>query len=91
MAESEFTGETSEGPRKKGDQKHSTLGLETVEVEEIVKKKEMVDNAGKETKGGAWDEIQTAVPAHGNGGKSLVLVQTGTTSQAHVTACCESD
>ena len=39
MAEREFTGETSEGPRKKGDQKHSTLGLETVEVEEIVGKK----------------------------------------------------
>ena len=90
MAEREFTGETSEGPRKKGDQKLSTLGLETVEVEEIVKKK-MMDNAGKETKGGAWDEIQTAVPAHRNGGKSLVLVQTGTSSQAHVTARCESD
>ena len=86
MGESEFTGETSEGSRKRADQKHSTLGLEVVEAEEIVEK-EMMDNAGKKRKGGARDEIQTTVPAHKNEGKSLVLLQTGTTStQAHVTA-----
>jgi len=39
MAGSEFTGETSEGSRKKADQKHSTFGLEAVEAEEIVKKR----------------------------------------------------
>jgi len=38
MAGSEFTGETSEGSRKKADQKHSTLGLEAVEAEEIMGK-----------------------------------------------------
>jgi len=35
---------------------------------------EMV-NAGKKRKGGAWDEIQTTVPAHKNESKSLVLLQ----------------
>ena len=59
--------------------------LEAVEVEEIVEK-EMMDNAGKKRKGGAWAKIQTTVPAHKNEGKSLVLLQTGTTStQAHMT------
>jgi hypothetical protein len=46
-----------------------------------------LDNAVKKRKGGARDEIQTTVPAHNNEGKSLVLLQTGTTStQTHVTA-----
>jgi len=63
MAESEFTGETSEGSRKKADHKHSTLGLEAVEGEGITDK-EMMDSAGKTRKGGARDEIQTTVPAH---------------------------
>jgi len=85
MAGSEFTGETSEGSRKKADHKHCTLGLEAVEAEEIVEK-EMMDNAGKKRKGGARDEIQTTVPAHKNEGKSLVLLQTGTSTQAHMTA-----
>jgi len=44
-----------------------------VEAEEIAEK-EMMDNADKR-KGGAWDEIQTTVPAHRNEGKSLVLLQ----------------
>jgi len=66
MAGSEFTGETSEGSRKKANQKHSTLGLEAVEAEEIVEK-EMMDNAGKKRKGGAWDEIQSTVPAQKKG------------------------
>jgi len=38
MAGSEFTGETSEGSRKKAVQKHSTFGLEAVEAEGIVEK-----------------------------------------------------
>jgi len=90
MTGSEFTGETSEGSRKKADQKHSTLGLEAVEAEEIVEK-QIVDNAGKKREGGTRDEIQTAVPAHKNEGKSLVLLQTGTSTQAHVTAGWKSD
>jgi len=86
MAGSEFTGETSEGSRKKADQKYSTLRLEAVEAEEIVEK-EMMDNAGKKRKGGARDKIHSTVPAHKNEGKSLVMLQTGTTSaQAHMTA-----
>ena len=86
MTGSEFSGETSEGSRKKADQEHSTLGLEAVEAEEIAEK-EMVDNAGKKRKGGAQDEIRTTVPEHKNEGKSLVLLQTGTTStQAHMMA-----
>jgi hypothetical protein len=89
MAGSEFTGETTGVSRKKADQKHSTLGLEAVEAEETVEK-ETMDNAGKKRKGGARDEIQTTVPAHKNEGKSLVLLQTGTTStQAHVAAGCK--
>ena len=32
-------------------------------------------NQNKKKKVGAWDEIQTTVPAHKNGGKSLVLLQ----------------
>ena len=79
MAGSEFTGDTSEGSRKKADQRHSTLGLEAVGAEEIVEK-EMMDNAGKERKGGARNEIQSTVQAHKNKGKSLVLLKTGTTS-----------
>ena len=66
---SEFTGETSEGSRKKANQKHSTLGLEAVKAEEIVEK-EMMDNSVKKRKGGARDEIQSTVPAHKNEGKS---------------------
>jgi len=86
MAGSEFTGETSEGSGKKADQKHSTLGLEAVEAEEIVEK-EMMDNAGKKRKDRARDEIQSTVPAHKNEGKSLVLLQTGTTStKTHMAA-----
>jgi len=86
MAGSEFTGETSEGSRKKANEKHSTLGLEAVEAEEIVEK-EMMDNAGKKRKCRARDEIQSTVPAHKNEDKSLVLLQTGTTStQTHMTA-----
>ena len=86
MAGSEFTGETSERSRKKADQKHFKLGLEAVEAEEIVEK-EMMDNAGKKRKGGARDEIQSTVPAPKNEGKSLFLLQTGTTStQTHMTA-----
>jgi len=47
----------------------------------------MMDNAGKKRKGGARNEIQSTVPAHKNEGKSLVLLQTGTTStQTHMTA-----
>jgi len=85
MAGSKFTGETSEGSRKKANQKHSTLGLEAVEAEEIMEK-EMMDNAGKKRKGGARDEIQSMVPAHKNEGKSLVLLQTRMTStQKHMT------
>jgi hypothetical protein len=34
-----------------------------------------LDNTDKKRKGGARDEIQTAVPAHINEGKSLVLLQ----------------
>ena len=82
MGESEFTGETSEGSRKRADQKHSTLGLEVVEAEEIVEK-EMMDNAGKKRKGGARDEIQTTIPAHTNEGKSLVLLQRGRHQHGH--------
>ena len=49
--------------------------------------KEMMVNAGKKRKGEERDEIQTTVPAHKNEGKSLVLLQTGTTSaHAHITA-----
>jgi len=83
MARSEFTGETSEGSRKKANQKHSTLGLEAVEAEEIVER-EMMDNAGKKRKCGARDEIQTAVKAHKIEGKSLVLLQTWTSTQEQV-------
>ena len=47
----------------------------------------MMDKAGKKRKGGARNEIQSTVPAHKNEGKSLVLLQTGTTStQTHMTA-----
>jgi hypothetical protein len=60
----------------------STLGLEAVEAEVIVEK-EIMGNEGKERKGGARDEIQTTVPAHKSDGKSLVLLQTGTSTQAH--------
>jgi len=46
-----------------------------------------MDNVGKKRKGGTRDEIQTTVPVHKNEGKSLVLLQTGTTpTQAHMTA-----
>jgi hypothetical protein len=45
-----------------------------VEAEESAEK-EIMDNADKKRKGGAWDEIQTMVPAHINEGKSLVLLQ----------------
>jgi len=48
--------------------------------------KEMMDNACKNRIGGAQYEIQTTVPAHKNEGKSLVLLQTGTSTQAHMTA-----
>jgi len=65
MAGNEFTAETSEGSRKKADQKHSSLGMEAVEAEEMVEK-EMMDNAGKKRKGGARDEIQITVTAHKN-------------------------
>ena len=83
---SEFGGEISEGPRKEADQEHSTLGLEAVEAQENAEK-EMMDNVGRKRKGGARDEIQTTVPAHKNEGKSLVLLQTGTTStHPHMTA-----
>jgi len=85
MVGSEFSGETSEGSRKNADQKHSTLGLEAVEAEEIVEKG-IMDNAGKKRKGGARDEIQFTVPTHKNEGKTLVLLQTGTSTQKHMTA-----
>jgi hypothetical protein len=75
-----------QGSRKKADQKHSTLGLEAVEAEENAEK-EMMENEGKKRKGRARDEIETTAPAHKNEGKSLVLLQTGTTStKAHMTA-----
>ena len=63
MAGSEFSGETSEGSRKKADQEHCTLGLEVVEAEENAEK-EMMYNADKKRKAGARDEIQTTVWAH---------------------------
>jgi len=62
MAGSEFTGETSEGSRKKADQKHSTLCLEAVEAEEMVEI-EMMGNAGKKRKGGGTGRN----PIHGTG------------------------
>ena len=46
---------------------------EAVEAEENAEKDRM-DNQDKR-KGGARDEIQTTVPAHKNGDKSLVLLQ----------------
>jgi hypothetical protein len=45
-----------------------------VEAEENAEKDRM-DNQDKKRKGGTRDEIQTTVPAHKNGGKSLVLLQ----------------
>jgi len=51
----------------------------------IIVEKEMMDNAGKKRKGVARDEIQSTVPAHKNEGKSLVLLQTGTSTQKHKT------
>jgi hypothetical protein len=45
-----------------------------VEAEENAEKDRM-DNQDKKRKGKARDEIQTTVPAHKNGGKSLVLLQ----------------
>jgi len=44
-----------------------------VEAEENGEKDGM-ENQDKKRKGGARDEIQTTVPAHKNGGKSLVLL-----------------
>jgi len=49
--------------------------------------KKKMDNAGKKRKCVAGDENQSTVPAHQNEGKSLVLLQLGTTStQTHTTA-----
>jgi len=45
-----------------------------VEAEENAVKDRMY-NQNKKKKVGARDEIQTTVPAHKNGGKSLVLLQ----------------
>ena len=45
-----------------------------MEAEENAEKDRMEDQ-DKKRKGGAQDEIQTTVPAHKNGGKSLVLLQ----------------
>jgi hypothetical protein len=45
-----------------------------VEAEENTEKFRM-DNQDKTRRGGALDEIQTTVPAHKNGSKSLVLLQ----------------
>jgi len=56
-----------------------------MEAEEIVEK--MMYMGGKRGKIWVPDEIQATVPAHKNVGKSIVLLQTGTTStQAHITA-----
>jgi hypothetical protein len=70
----EFTEEGSVGSRKKANPNNSTLVLGAVEREGNAEK-EMMDNADKKIKGGAWDEIQTTVPAHKIEGKSLVLLQ----------------
>ena len=45
-----------------------------MEAEENAEKDRM-DNQDKKRKGGAQEEIQTTVPAHKNGGTSLVLLQ----------------
>jgi hypothetical protein len=45
-----------------------------VEAEENAEKDRM-DKQDKKRNGGARGEIQTTVPAHKNGGKSLVLLQ----------------
>ena len=74
MAGSEFSEESSEGSRKKGNQDNSTLGLEAVEAEENAEKGVM-DSAGMKRKDGTRDEIPTMVPALKNEGKSLVLLQ----------------
>ena len=67
----EFIEETSEGSGKKASQNNSMSGPEAVEAEENAEKDRM-DNQDKKRKGGARDEIQTTLPAHKNGGKSLV-------------------
>ena len=74
MEGSESIEETPEGSGKKVSQKNSTSVPEAVEAEENEEKDRMEDQ-DKKRKGGAQDEIQTTVPAHKNGGKSLVLLQ----------------
>ena len=73
MEGSESIEETPEGSGKKASKKNSTSGPEAVEAEENGEKDGM-ENQDKKRKGGARDEIQTTVPAHKNGGKSLVLL-----------------
>ena len=70
---SEFIQETPEGSGKKASQKNSTSGPEAVEAEENAEKGRM-ENLDEKRKGGSRDEIQTTVPAHKNGDKSLVLL-----------------
>jgi hypothetical protein len=74
MERSEFIVETSEGSSKMDSQNNSTSGPEAVEAEENAEK-DRIDNQDKKRRSGARDEIQTTIPAHKNGGKSLVLLQ----------------
>ena len=67
---SELIEETS---GKKASQNNSTSGPEAVEAEEN-EENDRMDNQDKMRKDWARDEIQTTVPAHKNGGKSLVLL-----------------
>jgi hypothetical protein len=72
MVGSEFSGEISEGSRKKADQEHSTLGLKAVKEEEIVEK-EMMENAGKKRKDGTGRNPNRGTEAQ-NEDKSVVLL-----------------